>query len=76
MAGDLEFATFNKENVLYLPNKFVKEEKNSENGEAGKKYVMTEQNGKSQKTYVETGAETDDYTEILSGLDDNQVVSL
>lgn len=61
MGGDLTFVLKEKEDVLYLPNKFVK----SENG---KKYVKVGKDGKTEKVFVETGMETDTNIEITSGI--------
>lgn len=61
MTGDLDFTTGFKDNVLYVPSKFVKTE-----GE--KNYVNVMENGKKIKIYVETGMETDEHIEIKSGV--------
>lgn len=67
MTGDLTFITAEKNNVLYLPMRFVKE-KDSQ------KYVYQLQNGKKEKKIVQTGLETDENVEITTGLsEDNQV---
>lgn len=73
MAGDLSFVTKRKDDVLYLPPKFVKEEKSTESSKAGKKYVQIKTNNKLEKAYIETGMETDDYIEI-TGLDEGITV--
>lgn len=62
MTGDLSIVIKEKNDVLALPAKFIK----SENG---KKYVKTD-----KKVYVETGLETDQGTEIVSGLSEGDVV--
>lgn len=62
MTGDLTLVTREKRQVLTIPSKFIK----SENG---KKYVMSK-----SKIYIETGLETDQGVEIVSGLTENQVV--
>lgn len=67
MGGDLTFVTKKKEDVLYLPNKFVK----SENG---KKYVKVIRDGKDEKIFVETGMETDNNIEISAGLNADEIV--
>lgn len=64
MTGDLTFVTDKKTGVLYLPNKFVK-------SSGGKKYVLVNK----EKVYVETGMETDNAIEIVSGLSEGQTVS-
>lgn len=68
MTGDLTFVTKEKKNVLYLPNKFVKTD-------SGKKYVNVFKNDKKTKTFVQTGLETDDSTEIISGLIQGDIIS-
>lgn len=62
MTGDLQFIKKQKNNSLYLPTKFIK-------NDGVKKYVLT--NG---KNYIETGIETDTETEIVSGLNEGDVV--
>lgn len=66
MTGDLSFVTANKNQVLILPGKFIKLE-------GSKKYVYKSIN-KKEKTYIETGLETDGGTEIVSGLTEGEVV--
>lgn len=61
MSGDLTVVTKQKEDVLYLPIKFVKQEN-------GKKFVMVIKDKKEEKVYVTTGMETDDDVEIVSPL--------
>lgn len=67
MTGDLTFILNEKKDVLYLPNKFLK-------SEAGKRYVNVFANDKKIKTFVQTGLETDDATEIASGLTEGQKI--
>ncbi|MCL5970309.1 MAG: efflux RND transporter periplasmic adaptor subunit [Patescibacteria group bacterium] len=67
MAGDLTMILQSRTNVLYLPVAAIKDD-------AGRKYVNVMKNGKTEKIYIETGLETDDSTEILSGLTENQAV--
>lgn len=68
MTGDLTFTTSEKGGAVYLPSKFVK----SDNG---KKYVYVLSKDKKVKTPVQIGLETDDDTEITSGLVEGQTVS-
>ena len=68
MGGDLTFVLKSKNDVLYLPIKYVKTENGPPGGEASKKYVRVKKNGNEQKIYVETGMETDDETEIVKGV--------
>lgn len=67
MTGDLVFTTDKKNNVLYLPIKFV-------NTENDKNYVNIKENGKFKKKYVTTGLETDDDIEITAGLLEGNIV--
>ncbi|PIR08969.1 hypothetical protein COV53_00150, partial [Candidatus Gottesmanbacteria bacterium CG11_big_fil_rev_8_21_14_0_20_37_11] len=67
MTGDLSFVTNKKENVLYLPIKFIKNEKD-------KKYVNLWKNKEKEKIYIETGLETDNLIEITKGLSENDTI--
>lgn len=67
MGGDLTIVTERKEDVLYVPVKFVK-------GENGKKYVKVRKNGKEEKVYVKIGMEADNSVEIISGVDAHDIV--
>lgn len=76
MTGDLTFTTKKKNNILYLPIKFVK-------SEDGKKYVTLMQKclqtvclgeKTSTKVYITTGIETDNLVEIASGLAEGDTV--
>lgn len=67
MTGDLSFVTKNKENILFVPIKFVKSEND-------KKYVTIQKEGKEEKKLVETGMETDNDIEITDGLSEGEVV--
>lgn len=67
MTGDLSFTTQRKEDILYVPLKFVKTEN-------GKKYVKIKKDQKEEKVYIETGMETEDEVEIISGLEEGEVV--
>lgn len=68
MTGDLSFVTAKKDDVLYLPIRFVLEKDN-------KNYVTVLKNGKKSQANVETGLETDDNIEIKSGLYEGEVVT-
>lgn len=61
MVGDLSFITDKKENVLYLPAKYIL----SDNG---KKYVFRQKGKTAEKIYVKTGTENDENTQIIKGL--------
>lgn len=67
MTGDVTFTVNKRNNVLYIPSKFIKTENDN-------KYVNTQNNGKKVKTTVKTGMETDTDTEILSGLSEGETV--
>ncbi len=67
MTGDVTFTTKSKQNVLYLPIKFIKEEND-------KKYVFVMKEGKQTKRSVKTGLETDTSIEITSGLSEGNVI--
>lgn len=67
MAGDLTFITQKKDDVLYLPLKFIKEDKEG-------KYVKVKKEKKEQKAYLTVGMETDDSLEIISGLNEDDIV--
>lgn len=71
MVGDLNFITKSKDDILYIPLKFIKEE---DVDDQPKKYVYIMKNDKFVKQYIETGLETDDDMEIVSGLTENEIV--
>lgn len=64
MTGDIQFVKNQKNNVLYLPAKFIK-------NDGTKKYVYLKPQVKS---VIETGIEADEGTEIVSGLKEGDVV--
>ncbi|MCL5433244.1 MAG: efflux RND transporter periplasmic adaptor subunit [Patescibacteria group bacterium] len=65
MTGDANFITDEKNSVLYLPSRFIKLDDQG-------KYVFLGKDKK--KTYVQTGMETDEDTEITEGLNEGDVV--
>lgn len=67
MTGDLNFIIQRKENILYLPAKFIKTKN-------GRNYVKVIKQEKEEKVYIETGMETDDEVEIVKGLEKGDVV--
>lgn len=67
MTGDVTFTVRSKNDVLYIPTKFIKTG-------SGKKYVMVKRNGKDLKINISTGMETDTDTEITSGLSTGETV--
>ena len=65
MGGDAGFILTKKDDVLYIPTKFLNSDPNG-------KYVNK---GKSNnKVYVETGIESEDRVEIISGVDEGDVL--
>lgn len=69
MTGDLSFTTSRRENVLYLPSKYVK-------SDGSKKYVTVKSGNSEKKINVTTGLETDTNTEIKSGLNEGEMIIL
>jgi RND family efflux transporter MFP subunit len=65
MTGDARFVLSQKENVLFVPNKFIKSDKTG-------KYVLVE-DGKTKK-YVEIGIEGEDRVELKTDLSEGTVV--
>lgn len=59
MTGDAKFTTLEKENVLYVPNNFLKQDKVGE-------YLKT--NFKNGKVYVKSGIESEDYIEVVGDI--------
>ena len=67
MSGDAYIVLEEKENVLTVPiEAIVVDDEGS--------YVEVLDNGKIKKTYVEIGLESEDYSEILSGISEGTVV--
>ena len=67
MTGDISFILNEKNNVVVIPDTFIKPEGN-------KKYVLRLKNGKEEKVYIKTGLETDGSVEILSGIEEGNVI--
>jgi RND family efflux transporter MFP subunit len=65
MTGDARFVTSEKGDVLFVPNNFVKQDKQGS-------YVKVDTKGK--KVYVKTGIESEDSTEIIGDVKEGQVV--
>ncbi len=65
MTGDSKFITSEKEDVLYLPNNYIKQDKDG-------KFIKI--NKKGDKVYVTTGIEAEDETEIMGDITEGQVV--
>lgn len=67
MTGDLTLTTQKKNNVLYLPIKFIKTDD-------GKKYVTQKLYKKQTKKFITIGIETNNYIEVVSGLSEGDTV--
>lgn len=67
MTGDVEFVMGEKNNVVTVPDKFIK-------AEGDKKYVMRLTDGKEEKVYLKTGLEVDGNVEVLSGIEEGNVI--
>lgn len=65
MSGDATFVTDEIEDALYLPSKFVKSDEEGE-------YVLL--GDKKEKRYIKIGLETDEDTQIKSGLNEGDLV--
>lgn len=65
MSGDAKFILSEKNDALYVPNNFIKQDKTGS-------YVKS--NKKGDKIYVQTGIESEDYTEIIGDIKEGQVV--
>lgn len=65
MTGDSKFIISEKENVFFIPNSFVKQDKSGS-------YIK--KNKKGEKLYVQTGIESEDFTEIIGDIKEGQVV--
>jgi len=65
MTGDAKFIVSEKKNILYVPNNFVKQDKDG-------RYLKL--NTKGEKLYVETGIESEDHTEVIGKVNEGQVV--
>ncbi len=67
MTGDVEFAVGEKPKVISVPASFVKTEND-------RKYVLKKTENKTEKTFIKTGLEVDGNYEVLSGLEENDVI--
>lgn len=64
MTADINFITKEKDNVLIISAKYIK-------SDDGGKFVLLGKDKK--KTYIKTGIESSDSTEVISGLSENDV---
>jgi RND family efflux transporter MFP subunit len=67
MNGDIEVSVESKKDVLSVPIESLVEKDDQ-------KFVFKIENGKAKKTQIKTGIETDDYLEIIEGLNDGDMV--
>jgi len=67
MTGDSTFTLNEKSNVVSIEDKLIK-------SEGDKKYVWKKVNGTQVKTYIKTGLETDGIVEVLSGVEEGDVI--
>jgi HlyD family secretion protein len=65
MTGDSKFIVSEKNDVLYIPNNYVKQDKNG-------KYLKSDSKGK--KIYIETGIESEDHTEVIGDVKEGQTI--
>ncbi len=65
MTGDAKFIVSEKKNILYVPNNFVKQDKDG-------RYLKLDTKG--EKLYIETGIESEDHTEVIGKVNEGQVV--
>lgn len=65
MTGDSKFVVSEKKNVLFVPNNYVKQDKDG-------RFVKITPKG--EKKYIETGIESEEYTEIIGNITEGQVV--
>ena len=67
MTGDAEFVLREIENIIAVPSEFIKRE-------GSRKYVEIGEKNKRKKTFVTTGEVIDDFTQIKSGLKEDDVI--
>lgn len=65
MTGDSKFVVSEKKDVLFVPNNYVKQDKDG-------RFVKTTTKG--EKIYIETGIESEEYTEIIGNVTEGRVV--
>lgn len=65
MTGDAKFVVSEKKDVLYIPNNFVKQDKDG-------RFVKVTSKG--EKKYIETGIESEEYTEIIGDITEGQMI--
>lgn len=65
MTGDVKFVISEKNNITFVPNNFIKQDKNGS-------YVKTDKKG--TKVYITTGIESEDNTEIIGDIKEGQIL--
>lgn len=65
MTGDAKFIVSEKDNIFFVPNNFVKQDKTGN---------FVKKNKKGEKIYIKTGIESEDNTEIIGDIKEGQVV--
>lgn len=65
MTGDAKFVVSEKDNILYLPSNFIKQDKDGS-------YVKSDKKG--NKIYIETGIESEDSIEIIGDIKEGQLI--
>lgn len=65
MTGDAKFVVSEKNNILFVPSNFVKQDKTGN---------FVKLDNKNKKVYVTTGIESEDNTEIIGDIDEGVVV--
>ncbi|MBI2437000.1 MAG: efflux RND transporter periplasmic adaptor subunit [Candidatus Magasanikbacteria bacterium] len=69
MSADVTFATEQKENVLFIPQRTLRTD------DAGKKFVQVLENNEPKDVYIETGLRGDGgFVEVISGLEEGDEV--
>ena len=67
MTGDAEFVLREIENIIAVPSEFIRRD-------GSRKYVEIGEKNKRKKTFVTTGEVIDDFTQIKSGLKEDDVI--
>lgn len=67
MTGDVEFVVKEKNNVISLPSRFIKNDKKGA-------YVYIKENNKKVKKYIVEGEEIDGKIEVVDGLNEGDIV--
>jgi len=71
MSANVSIITRKLKDVLVIPNKYVRIDPGN-----GKAYVYKEANGELKKVYVELGVRGDQYSQVISGVEEGDEVIL